>query len=355
MKVEIRIAQNSDVRGWDTINSQSPHGTLFHQWNWLKITEKHTQTELYPLIGEKGDTPIGIFPLFFQKKGPLRMVFSPPPHAVLFYLGPVLTGVDTLRQENWENVYCEFQTSVDNFIKNELKANYSSISLPPTLKDPRPFNWSGYSVSPLYDYEIDLSGGTENLFQKIDKKRRQDINRTKKRGITVEIGHKQEFEKVLDLLELRYGQQNKLLTVSRSYLMDIFDAYHDNITVFVAKYEGEIITGLIDLHYRDRIYSWIGNIKPIIPISPSPMDLINWEAVSYGCDHGFKFYVLLSAAGNQRLHSYSSSKFDPELLIRYYAKKTSFASGILEKGYTTILKPLRGWMKQLTKEEIHVK
>ena len=139
MTVEIRIANNADAQEWDRIISESPHGTLFHQWNWLKITEKHTRSKLYPLIGIKNGVPVGVFPLFFQKKGPIRMVFSPPPHAALFYLGPVLTGYDTLSQEKWENMYVDFQNSVENFIINDLKANYISISLSPALQDSTSF------------------------------------------------------------------------------------------------------------------------------------------------------------------------------------------------------------------------
>ena len=279
------------------------------------------------------------------------MVFSPPPHVALFYLGPVLLGVDTLRQEKLENIYFDFQNSVENYILNELRANYISISLSPALQDPRPFDWSGYLVDPLYDYEIDLTRGIEYLFRTIDKKQRQDLNRAKKRGITVEVGQKNEFEKILDLMEIRYAQQHKVVTVPRTYLSDIYESYKDHITVFVAKYEDEIVTGLIDLHYRDTIYSWIGNLKPIIKISPSPTDLLNLEAVSYGCEQGFKYYVLLSAAGNERLHSYSSAKFNPELKIRFHAKKTSIATGLFEKGYINVLKPIRGRMKHPISEE----
>jgi hypothetical protein len=351
MTVEIRVANDADAKEWDRIISVSSHGTLFHHWNWLKITEKHTHSTLYPLIGLKNGVTVGVFPLFFQKKGPVRMVFSPPPHAALFYLGPVMAEPDSLRQEKREEIYFDFQNSVENFILNELKANYISISLSPALQDPRPFDWSGYSVDPLYDYEIDLTKGTEYLFRTIDKKQRQDLTRAKKKGITVEVGQKNEFEKILDLMEIRYAQQQKVVTVPRSYLADIFDSYKDNITVFVAKYEEEIVTGLIDLHYKDTIYSWIGNLKPIVKISPSPTDLLNWEAVSYGCEQGFRYYVLLSAAGNERLHSYSSAKFNPELKIRYHAKKTSTVTGFFERGYISILKPLRGRLKHLTSEE----
>jgi hypothetical protein len=346
MTIEIRLAKNSDAKEWDRIVDESPHGTLFHHWDWLKIAENHTRSTLYPLIGTKNGDAVGVFPLFFQKKGPLRMVFSPPPHAALFYLGPVLTGCDTLRQEKKEEIYLDFLNSVEDFIHNELKANYISISLSPALNDPRPFDWSGYQVEPLYDYEIDLSKGSEFLFQTIDKKQRQDLTRAKKKGITVEVGQKNEFEKILDLMEIRYAQQQKVVTVPRSYLADIFNSYKENVTVFVAKYDQEIVTGLIDLHYKDTIYSWIGNLKPIIKISPSPTDLLNWEAVSFGCEQGFNYYVLLSAAGNERLHSYSSAKFNPILKIRYNAKKTSISTELFEKGYINIFKPLLGRIKK---------
>lgn len=139
--------------------------------------------------------------------------------------------------------------------------------------------------------------------------------------------------------------------VPKQYILDLFDVFSDNITIFSAKYEGDVITGLIDVHYKEILYSWIGNIKPIIQITPSPIDLLNWEAVRYGCEHGFKFYGLLSAAGNERLHSYSASKFNPELIFRFQAKKTSLSSKIFEKGYTNILKPLHGRITKLMSEE----
>ena len=342
MTVEIRIAQNDDAKEWDAINAQSPHGTIFHQWNWLKITEKHTQSTLYPLIGMKGNTPIGIFPLFFQKKGLIRMVFSPPPHAALFYLGPVLAGYDALKQEKREINYLGFQNSVEHFITSDLKANYVSISLSPALQDPRPFIWSGYTFEPQYDYVTDLSIGLDSLLLTLDKKRRQNLKQAKKRGMTVEIGEKKEYEKILDLMEIRYAQQGKNVTIARKYFLELFEVYKDHMKIFVAILEGKVVAGSIDFQYRDTHYSWIGNPKPINRISPSPNDLLIWESICYAYEQGFRYYVTMNAAGDKRLHSYYSSKFDPELKIHYSVKKNAFLTGLLEKGYSKILKPISG-------------
>jgi hypothetical protein len=325
---------------WDALVNNSAQGTLFHTWNWLEIIERHTRSILYPLVVKNEDVPLGIFPLFFQKKGVLKMVFSPPPRTSVFYMGPIVINYETLRQDKRENNYFEIQKLIDEYITTELDADYVSISLPPGLPDPRPFSWSNYSVTPLYDYVINLNNGADFLFQTLDKKRRQDINRIHRKGIKVEIGSKKEYELILDLMEERYKQQAKIVNVPKDYLLDIYDAFSEYLTIFYATYEGEVITGLIDLHYKDSIYSWIGNLKPVKYIAPSPSDLINWEAVKYGCEQGFKSYVLLSAAGNKRLYAYNAAKFNPQLSIRFSVKRSSFTAGMIEKGYVSIIKPL---------------
>jgi len=342
MTTDLRIVENSESEYWDSIIFESPQGTLFHTWKWLKIAEKHTKTKLYPIIGIKDGIPIGVFPLFFQKNGPLRLVFSPPPHATLFYLGPVFIGYDKLKQSKKEIHYCEFQNSVEEFIKSDLKAHYISISLPPNLQDPRPYSWSGYEIETFYDYVIDLSQGSDYLLHTLNKKQRQNLTRAKKRGISVELGGRDEYIEILNMMDIRYAQQGKIITTTRTYFLDIYDAYRDNFKIFVAKVNGKIISGSIDFQYKDTHYSWIGNPKLTTPISPSPNDLLIWESVKYAQEQQFRYYVTLGAALDTRLHSYYASKFNPAIRAHFSVKRTSFLVSILERGYSTILKPIPG-------------
>jgi hypothetical protein len=135
--------------------------------------------------------------------------------------------------------------------------------------------------------------------------------------------------------------------VSRKYFQDVYDNFKDDLKIFVAKLDNEVVTGSVDFQYRNGHYSWIGSPKSKIPVSPSPNDLLLWESVLYAYEHGSRFYITMSAAGNKRLHSYYAEKFNPELQIRYVASKKSFLSEIFEKGYTNIIKPFRGRMKNL--------
>ena len=199
---------------------------------------------------------------------------------------------------------CGFPESVEDFIVHDLKANFVSISLSPDLQDPRPFSWSGYIVEPNFDYAVDLSPGIEYLYATLDRKQRADLKRAEGKGMTVEIGEKKEFEEILDLMEIRYTQQAKIVTASRDYFLDIYETYRDNLKIFVVKFEGEVITGNIDIQYRDTLYCWIGNPKPIQPVSPSPNDLLISECVRYAAENGFKYHTTFGAAGNERLHTY---------------------------------------------------
>lgn len=346
MTVDIRIAEQKDAGEWDAVVAGSPQGTIFHEWNFVKIVEKHTNSRLYPLIGVKGGAPVAIMPLFFQKNGPVRMVFSPPPHASLFYMGTALAGNEAQRQDQRENTYIEFQNAAEEFIQGTLKAGYVSISLPPSLPDTRPFIWQGYTVEPHFEYVIDLSPGYDRLFTMLDKKQRQNMNRATRRGITIEVGGKDEYEAILDLMEHRYAEQGKMVTSTRRYFRELYDVYRDSMNIFVAKADNEIITGTIDFHYRDIHYSWIGTPKPRKPVTPSPNDLLIGESVRFACEHGLKYYVTMGAAGDRRLHAYYGSKFNPILRVHSTVKKGTAFAGLLETGYKKIVKPVKEMVKR---------
>jgi len=341
MTVEIRIAGNADKDAWDTIVSQSPHGTIFHRWDWLKIARNHTNLQLFPVFGMKDGEVIGIFPLFFQKRGPVRMVFSPPPHCSIFYLGPVLKDSDARTREKRETRYTGFQHAVESFITEDLKANYVRISLSPGLEDPRPFLWSGYKADPGFDYAVDLTRGLDALYKSIDKQDRSSLRKAKEKGMTFSPGTKKECGKILDLMQDRYMKQGKFLTEPKQYFLDIYDAFRENLVITTVTADGEIVTGSIDILDRDTLYGWVGNPKPVVPMNPSPNNFLFWETIRYACETGCKTYTTMSAAGNKKLYKYYAARFNPELRLRYSLTRRTMFSRLFELGYFSVVRPLR--------------
>ncbi|WP_202320063.1 GNAT family N-acetyltransferase [Archaeoglobus neptunius] len=327
----MEILMTDSRKDWNDVVNVSSQATAFHEYEWLKIMEKHTGFRLYPLIAFKNGEPVGLFPLFFYRKLFLRSVFSPPPGTATSYLGPVFVEDAGLRLSRRESLGTEFQQSVDNFIEETLKANYIYFSAPPGVNDPRAFQWLDYEVRPAYGYMIDLKNGLDSVLERVmTKKIRKECKRAERKGIVVREGGRKELIAIYDLMKDRYKRQNKPVTVSEKYLLELFDKF--NLRVFVAEYEDEVVTGTVCIGYRDRFLSWIGFPKPRMKLSPSPNDLLVLEEIRYACEEGYSYYEIMGAAGDRRLHNYYS-KFNFDLIVRFSAKKSSAIASLIERAY----------------------
>ena len=339
MSIELRIAEDNEQDNWDAIVEAAQQGTIFHTYKWLKIVEKHTKSKLYPIIGMKGTTIIGIYPIFYLKNFLFKSVFSPPPWVSVPYLGPVIADYDKLKQDKKESIFIEFQRKVDEFIKSELESNYILISTSPGLLDARPFKWTGYHVEPIYNYIIDLNKGDDYAWQQFKKNLRQNINRAIREGICIEEGSKEGLEWILNAFARRYKEQGKVASISKEYILDLYNAFYpQNLKIFVAKYNGEVVSGMVDIYYKDKVVSWLGNMKANVE-GASPNELLQWEAIKSAIDHGLKYYEEMGA-NTERLCHYKS-KYNPDLLICFSAKKySSIISKLAEVAYFKVLRPM---------------
>ena len=241
MTIELKVASEEETEEWDKLVENSPYGTIFHTWEWLKIAEKQTNSKLYPLIGYKGTEPVGVYPLFLIKKKGIKLVFSPPSNTLLLYLGPAFVNFDRMKQSRRESLFAEFQTEVDEFVTSELKGNYARIRTAPGLLDSRPLRWSGYEVEPLYTYMIDLNKGVDYVWTGLNRKLRVSIEKTKKEGVSVEMGAKEDLEFIRSSLYTRFEKQGLKPSKGyyKEYLAELYDAFYpENMKRFVAKYKG---------------------------------------------------------------------------------------------------------------------
>ena len=319
MSIEVEVEKDPEI--WNEIVRKSQFGTIFHTWEWLKIAEKYSSSRLYPLVGYKGSTPIGVYPIFLQRKKFLRFAFSPPPRLLLLYLGPAFIDYQKLKQSRKESIFLEFQRSVDEFIKN-LKCGYVRIRTPPGLIDSRPLKWSGYRVDPLYTYVIKLYD-TEEVWRNLNRKLRTGIERTKKEGVKVELGDKEDLEYIRVSLYERFKKQGAKPKKSyyKEYLQELYNQFYpDNMKIFIARYKGESVGGLVVLCFKDWSALWIGIPKTEIR-GIYPNDLAQWEAIKWACKSGFKYYEEMDA-GNPRFRHFKA-KYNPEIVPWYSAEKYS--------------------------------
>ena len=349
MSVEIEIAKEEDREEWDKLVEASPHSTIFHTWKWLKIMEKYSwmktvmkkrvKCKLYPVIGLKGETPIGVFPLFLYNSSLFRMVASPPSKVEVDYLGPLIVNYDKLKQNKRESLFMEFQNAVDEFIVSELKADCISVKTPPEMIDCRPFLWSGYDVKPRFNYIIDLGRGIDYLWKQFKGGLRKKINTAEEKGVSVEEGSKKDLEYIYKYYYETFESQGLSINFSKEYLFDVYDAFYPhNLKVFVARYQGEFASGMIATCFRNIFSDWRGSVFPDLKTIPSN-DLLHWETMKWAINNGFKYYEI-TWANTPRLNPFKS-KYNPDLSIYFSATKhTSFLSKLIDVGYTRILKSM---------------
>ena len=343
--VEIIVANENNASDWDRIVDTSKNSTLFHKWEWLKTVEKYTNTTLYPIIGFEEGIAVGIFPLFLQRKFFIKSIFSPPPSAALPYLSLVVKFKEEERNYSKESLFLEFCSKIIEFISSRIKPNYTRFAFSPGVYDMRPFMWAGYEVEPYYCYSMDISKMDPNqILSHLKKNLRNGIHKAMRAGVIIREGGEEELGTLYELMQRRYGEQDKLVTMDKRYLNEIYSKFKKNIKIWVAEYKDEIQTGLIDIHYRGDAASWIGNPKPAVK-DVNANDLLNWVALKWACDNGFNRYITIGAAGVPRLYSYYS-KFNFEPLLCLTAKKYSPSMfKLIESSYIHIIKPTRAKLR----------
>ncbi|MFW6041289.1 MAG: GNAT family N-acetyltransferase, partial [Thermoplasmatota archaeon] len=119
---------------WNDCVDKSPMGSIFHKFEFLEVIKKHTSSQLHTLVGYKGQEPIGLFPVFEIKRGPMSTVFSPPPEVGIPFIGPILVNYENLKQKKKESRNRNFIEKIVEYINNNISPSYISITSSPEYK-----------------------------------------------------------------------------------------------------------------------------------------------------------------------------------------------------------------------------
>ena len=334
--IELVIADDDYSAKWDAIvdSTSCGHSTIFHKWRWLKSVEKYTNSEFFPLVGQKGTEPVFLMPLFKERKFFLNMAFSPPPHVAIPFLGPVMVDYDELKQNKKQSNLFDFHDVLNAFLK-EQKVSYLNTVFPIGLFDVRPFIWNSYNANATFNYRFDLTQGEERLWQNLKKRTRKNIKNAEKR-INVVQGGKDALRKIYSQLQERYDEQNRKLTCKLPYLEEVYDEFSENFLILNAEIDGEFVGGLVNLMYKDSIYSWIGNAKTDVA-GLYPNDLLIWKSLSYGCGNNYRLFYEIGA-NTPRLIKYKAN-FNPELVLNFTVERyNNFSLKLFKKLYRDILR-----------------
>lgn len=332
-EIEIRALREDEYGLWDDLVERSPQATAAHKLEWLKIIEKHTDSKLYLFVGFLGDEIVVAIPFFCKNKYFIKTLSSPINSAMVQNLGPIIPNYDNLKQDKREFYFREFQKRLDDVIERDIKPNRISIATSSNLLDVRPYIWNNYHVTPKYNY-INYIEKLEDVWKGFKKQLRKNIENAEKAGLIVQEEGLDGYKFIIESLSKRLDEQYIEFPTSNKYFLDIYNKFYpNNLRIFIARMNGEPITGVIVVTYKDKLSIWVGatqvDLKGIYPV-----DLLQWKIIEWGNNNGYKYCEILGA--NMPSISYFKSRYNFNLDIYFYIEKSDMKTIGMRKSFLMI-------------------
>ncbi|PKN89230.1 MAG: hypothetical protein CVU51_01270 [Deltaproteobacteria bacterium HGW-Deltaproteobacteria-1] len=178
---------------------------------------------------------------------------------------------------------------------------------------------------------VDLHGSEEEVFKKIKRQKRQNINTAIKSGVVIREGNKNDLKKFFHFMcETCKRQQVSPSPDNENFLLKMWDLFSptDHIKLFLAQHEGVDVSGLIVLPFSNIAYmwkfGWSGNCGHC-----RPNELLYWEIFKWAKNHGYLYADLDAISSALADTSYHSETATENLSKTYSRFKNEFGGELV--------------------------
>ncbi|OLZ40416.1 hypothetical protein A6E15_05185 [Natrinema saccharevitans] len=316
MSIDVRVATGDDLDQWNGYVERSPQGRLGHELEALRVQADHADATLHPLVGFKGQEPVGIFPVFEITKRVVTTAFSPPPGLRVPYLGPAFLNMGKLKQRKRERRRQRFMDGCFEWIESELNPKYGHVRTATTFDDARPFQWNEYDATPAYTYAVDLERDEDALLMSFSSDARSNVRNADDDAYEIDVGGREEIRLIHEQVRNRYESQGIDFDVPLAFVLDLAErSPNGHVRPYTLRVDGEFVGGILALEYGDAVGRWLGGVRTDADVDVPTNDLLDWAIMRDGLEHGLGTYDLVGA-DTRRINRYKA-KFNPELRTYY--------------------------------------
>ncbi|MFZ1021985.1 MAG: GNAT family N-acetyltransferase [Halobacteriota archaeon] len=321
-KIAVEVLDNKKI--WDQFVENSPQGTLFHTWDFLKIVEKHSGSQLVPYAIFSGNELMCVFPFFITRRQGLTLMRSPPPDAQIPYLGPAfdpsVAGLGAHKKEKiFEQVTGELCSEVD-----KIAPNFMNFRTVPNFLDVRSFIWKNFTAHLMFTSAINLEKSVDEIWASFSRGCRQKIKRVS--AYSPEVQQTNDVSSLLAIWRERFRQcakEEPLL--SESYLKELVATFPQDVTVYNVSIDGRLATASTYCAIqKERYCSWIGGVSARRDLGV--VEYLEWEIIRRAKSEGFK-KLDLTGAPNQRISEFKF-RFNPAVEPFCYVERTDMLAKI---------------------------
>lgn len=327
MSIEITAREDLSAEKWDRLIEQSSAGTPFHYNGVIETVAEYADATLHPLVGYKGQEPVGVFPLFEKTKGPVTVVLSPPPDLQIPSLGPSPVNRQELNVRKRDIRNDRFVRAVSEWIEEQIGPHFTNVQTSARYGDIRPFIWEGYDAVPRFTYQVELPSDPDELLERFSRSVRTSIRDEYDCEWTISHGEPRDIDRILTQVRKRYEDQGQgeVFSLTASFLHDLRDRLPEGtLRWYVCRIDGSFDGGIITLETDSTICGWLGGAKTgsDLPVN----DLLYWDLCRGAIDRDLEHYDLVGA-NHERIYKYKA-KFAPELHTYYNLQKGSTAMNV---------------------------
>lgn len=274
------LAENSDRKEWDAFINKQKNSSVFHLWGWREVISIYNN-ERYNLMVKDGKNIVGVLPLIFIKS----LIFGKKIISMPFceYGGPLINRKEKealrlilkqakkiAKEKNVE--YIEFRGVPKEIVKDIEKEGFNPLGK-------------------NFTFTLDLTDGIEKIWNNLEKGRvRTGVRKAEREGVVLcEVKKEKEMESYYKIW-LNTQKRHGTPTHSIKLFKTMFREFHPkNMRVFLAKYEGKDIGGIILFPQGGKVLYWSSVVLSKYRRLDSQTFLV-WKAIEWSVKNGYKIF-----------------------------------------------------------------
>lgn len=267
---DVRVGVWRDPSAWDEFVLRARDGTVAHRWAWLDVVSGAYGHRVVPLAGVRDGALVGVLPLVHMRS---RLFGHHLVSMPFLDTGGLCTDHD-------EAVDAALSSAAAN-----LAADCGArLELRHACDRPIPFVPSLHKVTLV----VDLSGGEDALWKRIDGNRRTQVRKARKAGLTASVNGGEALSALCQILAVNLRDLGSPLH-RRGFFRRIMAAFGEDARI-VLVHDGDrpVGAGLLLIHGDWIGMPWSGSLRACS--SRAPSQLVYWQSLSYGIARGCRTF-----------------------------------------------------------------
>jgi FemAB-related protein (PEP-CTERM system-associated) len=280
----VQVGIWTDGAAWDAFILRATDGTMAHRWAWLGIVSETYGHKVIPLAATRAGELAGVLPLVEMRSRLFgRHLVSMP----FLDTGGLCTDGD--QEADQALVSAAIGLAEAHGLHLELRHRADrSIPLVPSLR----------KVTMV----VDLSGGENALWKKVDGNRRTQVRKARKAGLTASVHGSEALADFYRILAANLRDLGSPVH-RQEFFRRLMDAFGEDARIVLAGRDGRIVGAALILFQGDWAgMPWSGSLRSFFRIAPS--QLVYWQALCHGIDRGCRVFDLGRSSPNSGTYGY---------------------------------------------------